>query len=58
MTAEQQEMARLARNQYAREWRAKNKDKVKANNARYWERQAQRLMEKKEGENGGEDENN
>ena len=58
MTAERQEMARLARNQYAREWRAKNKDKVKANNARYWERQAQRLMEKKEGENGGEDENN
>ena len=57
LTAEQKEKARQARNQYAREWRAKNKDKVKANNARYWERQAQKLMDGTEEENGVEDAN-
>lgn len=57
LTAEQKEKARQARNQYAREWRAKNKDKVKASNARYWERQAQKLMDGKEEENGVEDAN-
>lgn len=31
-----QELARQERNQYAREWRAKNKDKVRASNNRYW----------------------
>ena len=35
-----QELARQERNQYAREWRAKNKDKVRASNSRYWERKA------------------
>ena len=29
-----------ARREYQREWRRKNKDKVKANNRRYWERKA------------------
>lgn len=57
LTAEQQEKVRQARNQYAWEWRAKNKDKVKANNARYWERQAQKLLEETEDENGVKDEN-
>ena len=30
------------RREYQREWRRKNKDKVKANNRRYWERKAQK----------------
>ncbi|WP_017414147.1 hypothetical protein [Clostridium tunisiense] len=29
-----------ARNKYMREWRAKNKDKVKAAQERYWKRKA------------------
>ena len=32
--------ARLERNRYAREWRAKNKDKVREANRRYWEKKA------------------
>ncbi len=34
-----EEAARMRR-EYQREWRAKNKDKVAANNRRYWERKA------------------
>ena len=34
------EKARLARNAYQREYRAKNKGKIKEINARYWERKA------------------
>lgn len=34
------EEARLKRNAYLREWRKKNKDKVKEINKRYWERKA------------------
>lgn len=33
-----------ARNQYAREWRAKNPDKCRETKRRYWEKKA-RLME-------------
>ena len=32
--------AREARNAYLREWRKKNKDKVKAAKERYWEKKA------------------
>lgn len=35
-----QEAARQARNAYYREWRAKNRDKVKRYNADYWARKA------------------
>ena len=35
-----QELVRDEKRRYAREWRAKNKDKVSANNRRYWERKA------------------
>ena len=35
-----QEAARQARNAYAREWRAKNRDKVRQYNADYWARKA------------------
>lgn len=34
------ETARQERNRYAREWRAKNKDKVKMYNEAYWLRKA------------------
>lgn len=30
--------AKAARREYMRRWSAANKDKVRANNARYWER--------------------
>lgn len=35
--------AKSVRNAYARAWRAKNKDKVKAANQRYWEKRAAAL---------------
>lgn len=38
--AEMTAAAREARRAYQREWNRKNKDKVKANQARYWERKA------------------
>lgn len=34
------ERAREERREYFRQWRAKNKDKVRENNRRYWERRA------------------
>ena len=36
------EKALEAQREYARRWRAKNKDKVHETNRRYWERVAQR----------------
>lgn len=33
------------RRTYQREWRAKNKDKVKAYNQRFWERRAEKMRE-------------
>lgn len=37
---EMQELARKERNRYHREWRAKNKDRVKAIDDRYWAKKA------------------
>lgn len=37
--------AREARNNYAREWRAKNKEKVREANSRYWARRAAREVQ-------------
>lgn len=34
------EEARAARNEYARDWRAKNRDKVKQYNNNYWMKKA------------------
>lgn len=42
MTQTEQEKARLARNAYHREWRAKNREKVREIDARYWARRAER----------------
>lgn len=35
-----EELAQEERLSYFREWRAKNKDRVKENNRRYWEKKA------------------
>lgn len=45
-----------AKRAYMKEWRAKNRDKVKANNARYWERKAkaaESAQERKKAEESG-----
>ncbi len=42
MEKEKKKAAAEARNAYAREWRAKNPEKVRAINQRYWERRAER----------------
>ena len=49
MDAIKKQIAAEARNAYAREWRAKNPDKVRKNNANYWLRKAGKIAtEKKE----------
>ena len=40
-----EERAREERREYFRQWRAKNKDKVKENNRRYWEKRAAKKAE-------------
>ena len=42
MDYEKKKSAAEARNAYARRWRAANKDKVRANNERYWIRRAEK----------------
>ena len=47
MTEQQiQAKIREERNSYQRQWRAKNKDKVRAINARYWAKRARQKIEK------------
>lgn len=45
-----EEVARNIRNQKIREWRARNKEKVKEANKRYWEKKAREFLQEK-GEN-------
>lgn len=40
-----QKSARDARNNYYRRWRANNKDRVRAYNARYWAKRAERMAQ-------------
>ena len=40
---------RKLKNAYAREWRSKNKDKVKAYQEKYWQNKAEILKSKGEG---------
>lgn len=40
--------ATLARREYQKKWRAKNRDKVRAYNAAYWQRQAKKMKEAKQ----------
>lgn len=42
MTEREKRAAKDARNAYAREWRKKNPDRVRANNQAYWARKAKR----------------
>lgn len=44
------EEAREVRNAYYREWYKKNKDKVKAQREKYWEKKAAEAKESKENE--------
>jgi len=39
------EQARKARNEYVRNWRARNKEKVRKSNELYWERRAKRITD-------------
>ena len=39
-----QALARTERLAYLRQWRAKNKDKVKESNARYWKKRAEKKL--------------
>ena len=39
--------AKEAQREYYREWRAKNKERIKKSNARYWKRRAEKMSEKK-----------
>lgn len=50
------EKAAAARRAYQREWRAKNRDRVRAYNQRYWERRGEKLA--KEGTEHAEAQNN
>ena len=43
------EKAKEARRTYMREWRSRNKDKVREANRRYWERRAEKLAEEGKG---------
>ncbi|MCB5927174.1 phosphatase [Clostridium sp. DFI.5.61] len=42
------ERALELRREYQREWRRKNKEKVRANNLRYWERKAQKSAQERQ----------
>lgn len=46
------ERAAEERREYFRQWRAKNKDKVRENNRRYWERRAEKKAAEAEQEAG------
>lgn len=46
--SEIEEIARQMRNKKAKEWRDKNKDKVKEINKRYWLNKAKKQIENKE----------
>lgn len=51
MTEANMEKAREAQRAYARNWRAKNKDRVRENNLRYWARRAEREAAQQAAEN-------
>ena len=42
------ERALELRREYQREWRRKNKEKVRANNLSYWERKAQKSAQERQ----------
>lgn len=44
-----EDIARMLKNQKAKQWRDNNKEKVKEINKRYWLNKAKKELEKKEG---------
>lgn len=42
-----EQLAKEGRNQYCREWRSKNKDKLKDINRRYWSKYAEKKRQEK-----------
>ncbi len=44
------DQARAAQREYAKQWRAKNRDKVRAKNIRYWQKKADKAAEGNEDE--------
>lgn len=42
MNSEMEKAARQAKTAYMKQWRDKNRDKVRANNMRYWARRAEK----------------
>ena len=42
-----QKSARDARNDYYRQWRANNKDRIREYNARYWAKRAERMAQER-----------
>lgn len=44
--------ARKLRNAYARDWRARNKDKTKAHQEKYWHNKVKKMKEEGEKSNG------
>lgn len=48
-TKELEELARELKNKQAKEWREKNKNKVKEINRNYWLRKAKKLLETEKG---------
>lgn len=48
MTEQEREAARQQINKYHREWRKKNKDKVRAINERYWAKKAAQEQQREE----------
>lgn len=49
------DQAREARRQYKKEWNRRNRDKVKAAQARYWERKAEAAQDKRTDEQAGQE---
>lgn len=47
---ELEEVVRIAKNKYIKEWRSKNKDKVKEANRRYWLKKVKKELNEKKGE--------
>jgi len=43
MNKQMSEAARQAKNEYARQWRKNNPDRVRQNNINYWERRVKNL---------------
>lgn len=46
-----EELARAERLEYFRNWRAKNKDKVRESNRKYWQKRAEKRLQEQSEQN-------